>query len=60
MYTKGVVMVSTHPYIQCIKKGQKFAPVVKLAKLNFTYTANVMTIKIMDFDHVPNPGIMSP
>ena len=24
------------------------------------YTANVLTIKIMDFDHVPNPGIMSP
>ena len=26
----------------------------------YTYTANVLTIKIMDFDHVPNPGIMSP
>ena len=25
-----------------------------------SYTANVLTIKIMDFDHVPNPGIMSP
>ena len=25
-----------------------------------TYTANVLTIEIMDFDHVPNPGIMSP
>ena len=24
------------------------------------YTANVLTIKTMDFDHVPNPGIMSP
>ena len=23
-------------------------------------TANVLTIKTMDFDHVPNPGIMSP
>ena len=24
------------------------------------YTANVLTIKTMDFDHVPIPGIMSP
>ena len=24
------------------------------------YTANILTIKTMDFDHVPNPGIMSP
>jgi hypothetical protein len=24
------------------------------------YTANVMTIKTMDFDHVPNPGIDPP
>ena len=28
--------------------------------LVFTYTANVMTIKTMDFDHVPNPGIDPP
>ena len=26
----------------------------------FAYTANVLTIKTMEFDHVPNPGIMSP
>ena len=26
--------------------------------IGYDYTANVLTIKIMDFDHVPNPGIM--
>ena len=25
-----------------------------------TYTANVLPIKIMEFDHVPNPATMSP
>ena len=33
---------------------------LELAFINQFYTANVLTIKIMDFDHVPNPGIMSP
>ena len=30
------------------------------AEARLGYTANVLAIKIMDFDHVPNPGIMSP
>ena len=33
---------------------------VAAIQIHCVYTANVLTIKIMDFDHVPNPGIMSP
>ena len=32
----------------------------ELKELGLAYTANVLTITTMDFDHVPNPGIMSP
>ena len=32
----------------------------KMSVFVYAHTANVLTIKTMDFDHVPNPGIMSP
>ena len=48
----------------CVFEGENLIQIHNLVNFiienNKKYTANVLTIKIMDFDHVPNPGIMSP
>jgi hypothetical protein len=37
-----------------------FKMILNVFEILLSYTANVLTIKTMDFDHVPNPGIISP
>jgi hypothetical protein len=36
-----------------------FKMILNVFEILLSYTANVLTIKTMDFDHVPNPGIVS-
>ena len=48
-------LVATAACIPARRRAVAFA-----AAAGAAYTANVLTIKTMDFDHVPNPGIISP